>query len=688
MFKNRSLKFRLMLSFVLVGLIPAIVMELNATNMAGESEELLNKQTKGLATDVADKIDRNLFERYGDVQAFGYNTALHDEENWYHSDGDSPLVRAMNKYIIAYGVYSLSVFVDASGKVAAVSTVDKTGKPIKSEFLYQKSFADSRWFQDAMAGKFTTAEGFLSGTVVEDLYVDADVKALYGNEGLTMGFSAPVSDDSGKVIGVWKNYAELDVVEAIVTDAWKSAEKLGWSSAGITLINSAGQVIVDYDPAKQGSTAVVRDMSKILKENLVQAGFEPAKQSLSGNSGVWSGSLREGEPNYVVGYDKFKGALGFVGMPWAVMVREQEDSLHAVMDTANKVNLGIFAGILLLIAAVAWRTFRGVIRPVEGFILDLARGSSELRSAAGQVASSSQALAQGATEQAAALEESAATIEEISAGGKQTAENSNSALHMADSVLEACTGCSDSMEEMSDSIRRIKAAADETAQIVKTIDEIAFQTNLLALNAAVEAARAGDAGKGFAVVAEEVRNLAQRSAASARDTANRIKQSNVLADQGVETSTKVVVALETIKQHARKSADLAKEIAAASKEQAVATDQVSRSISDLDKVTQQNSAAAEESSAASEELNAQAATLDSIVKGISAIVHGGAHHGAPAPKAKAAPPATNIIELEREMEMPQSPSLRLVDSQRPAPGKPSKRPADIIPLDDNDFQGF
>jgi methyl-accepting chemotaxis protein len=251
------------------------------------------------------------------------------------------------------------------------------------------------------------------------------------------------------------------------------------------------------------------------------------------------------------------------------------------------------------------------------------------------------------------------------------------------------------MEEMARAIEKIKASSDETAQIIKTIDEIAFQTNLLALNAAVEAARAGDAGKGFAVVAEEVRNLAQRSAGAAKDTAEKIKQSKTLADQGVLVSSQVGSALTKIREHAVHSADLAKEIAASSKEQSVAIDQVNSAVGELDKVTQQNSAAAEESSAASEELTAQAATLDEVVVELSRLVYGrGGRAAEPPPAAKArsrstapAKKQTEIIELNVEAPGHATPTRRPASSgHRPSP-KPSA-PSDVIPLDDNDFQGF
>src|SRR5208337_2106308 len=140
--------------------------------------------------------------------------------------------------------------------------------------------------------------------------------------------------------------------------------------------------------------------------------------------------------------------------------------------------------------------------------------------------------------------------------------------------------------EMTDAMKEVKAASDDIAKIIKTIDEIAFQTNILALNAAVEAARAGEAGMGFAVVADEVRNLAQRSAQAAKETANKIENSIQKSQRGAQISEKVTASLQQIVVKARQVDELVAGIATASNEQTQGIAQINTAVSQMDKVAQ------------------------------------------------------------------------------------------------------
>jgi methyl-accepting chemotaxis protein/methyl-accepting chemotaxis protein-1 (serine sensor receptor) len=170
------------------------------------------------------------------------------------------------------------------------------------------------------------------------------------------------------------------------------------------------------------------------------------------------------------------------------------------------------------------------------------------------------------------------------------------------------------------SMQEITGSSDKISKIIKVIDEIAFQTNILALNAAVEAARAGEAGMGFAVVADEVRSLAQRSAQAAQDTSALIEESITKSNEGGARLQRVSEVIRAITESAAKVKTLVDEVNLGSQEQARGIEQISKSISQMDRVTQGNAASAEESASASEEMSAQAEALQNIARNMRTMV--------------------------------------------------------------------
>ncbi|MFP4527521.1 MAG: methyl-accepting chemotaxis protein [Candidatus Kapaibacterium sp.] len=237
----------------------------------------------------------------------------------------------------------------------------------------------------------------------------------------------------------------------------------------------------------------------------------------------------------------------------------------------------------------------------------------EVTRGAMQVSDASTSLSQGATEQAASLEEITSSMTQIGSQTRHTAENANLANTLTRDARDSAERGNKEMKELNDAMNEISHSSQDISRIMKVIDEIAFQTNLLALNAAVEAARAGRHGKGFAVVAEEVRNLAARSAKAAKETADLIENSLKTVENGIQLANRTAEVLEEIGKGSVKSADIVSEIATLSNEQAQAIAQINEGLTQIDKVTQTNTASAEESASAAEELSGQSSNLNQMI---------------------------------------------------------------------------
>jgi methyl-accepting chemotaxis protein len=248
------------------------------------------------------------------------------------------------------------------------------------------------------------------------------------------------------------------------------------------------------------------------------------------------------------------------------------------------------------------------------------QGVNRTAMSSAQLSSASRMLATGCSEQGASVTETSSAMEQISAMIRATADNARKAKELANHARTAAQEGMETMGGMTVAMQSIEAASLDVAKIVKSIDEIAFQTNILALNAAVEAARAGEAGAGFAVVAEEVRSLAQRSAAAARETAAKIDAALASTQRGSKSCEAVGESLGRIVGKVTEADTLAAEIAAAAKEQSQGITHVGVALTQMEKVTQGNAASAEQTSSAAEELSGQARLLQDAVEHLHALI--------------------------------------------------------------------
>jgi methyl-accepting chemotaxis protein len=354
---------------------------------------------------------------------------------------------------------------------------------------------------------------------------------------------------------------------------------------------------------------------------------------------------------------KLQGVVAIPGWNWLIGTGFFYDDINTAYWHLAKTLVGVALTILLLVVAISWFMTRSIGRALGGepadavaFAGQIAKGNlgaeiaisvvdrssllyelSEMRTklrelvqgiqhssdsiatGSSEIALGNADLSQRTEEQAASLQETASSIEQITATVKHNADNARLASQLAEQAADSTDRGSRAVDEVVGTIQSIADESRKIGQISGVIEGIAFQTNILALNAAVEAARAGDEGRGFAVVAGEVRALAQRSAAAAKDIRGLIDASVARVDDVIEKVAVAGVRMHEIVQSIKRVSEIVIEIAAASVEQSAVIEQINLAVSQIDEVTHQNAALVEEAAAAAASLDEQASHLRATV---------------------------------------------------------------------------
>ena len=270
-------------------------------------------------------------------------------------------------------------------------------------------------------------------------------------------------------------------------------------------------------------------------------------------------------------------------------------------------------------------------------VSEIRSGTDTISTASGEIASGNLDLSQRTEEQASSLEETASSMEELTSTVRQNADNARQANQLAAGASEVAVKGGAVVGQVVQTMSSINESSKKIVDIISVIDGIAFQTNILALNAAVEAARAGEQGRGFAVVATEVRTLAQRSAAAAKEIKELISDSVSKVEDGTRLVDEAGATMDEIVSAVKRVTDIMAEISAASQEQSSGIEQVNQAVTQMDEVTQQNAALVEEAAAAAESMQEQAQTLTQAVSTFK-LSGGGSH--TPTPVKRSNRPAT------------------------------------------------
>ncbi len=585
-----TLTGRIVLSTLVLVTIPLSILGWFAFQGLHEIELDASKSFQSIAESTLDKIERNLFERYGDVQAFGLNAVIQDPENWYQvGSNNNDIAKVANQYAQLYGLYLISLLVDLDGNVIAVNDQGPDGQTIDTDKVYNMNFKEEPWFRACMEGHFLDSNT-LKGTYVEDVHRDNLIDNVYGAKQLVLGFSAPVYDSQGKIIAIWNNRADFRKVEDIVVDAYEDIKSKGNLQLEFILINHLGEVLMDYDPFKFGGAKVKSDTSIVLSKNLADEGDLWAKALRRGESGsgrVLSPVTHKPE---VGGYAASHGALGYKGLGWGLITKTTQSPTDILVASAKqKIYLTLALGILILVI-VSWIIGRSISRPIVRATEHLSKNMHLMQEASEELIYTGQGLSQGVGEQASAVQQVSESAEGIANTNNISLTNLRAAAELSNTTRQASEQGSLEMHAMVETMEKIKESSFEIGKITKTIQNIAFQTNLLALNAAVEAARAGDAGAGFAVVADAVRSLAQRSAEAAKTTVERISIALDNVQQGTEVCEKVDQHFSIICDYTGKMDASIQSVVHSLEDQAQGTDQVKAALMDIqavgDKVTE------------------------------------------------------------------------------------------------------
>nr|WP_314621647.1 methyl-accepting chemotaxis protein [uncultured Noviherbaspirillum sp.] len=393
-------------------------------------------------------------------------------------------------------------------------------------------------------------------------------------------------------------------------------EKITASERLVTpLINKAAELGL-ANKAEEATTFLIKELRPVQRQLINQVGELIALETkLNQEAASQAAVAYESARMLMIGTSVLAVALG------ALLAWLTARSITAPINTAVRIAQTVAAGNLTSQITVSskdetgqlLRALKDMNESLVKIVGEVRTGTDTIATATSQIAAGNMDLSSRTEQQASSLEETASSMEELTSTVKQNADNARQANQLAMSASDVAVRGGAVVSQVVDTMSAINDSAKKIVDIIGVIDGIAFQTNILALNAAVEAARAGEQGRGFAVVATEVRSLAQRSAAAAKEIKTLIGDSVEKVDAGSKLVAEAGSTMHEVVSSVKRVTDMMGEITAASQEQSAGIEQVNQAVSQMDQVTQQNAALVEEAAAAAESLQEQSSRLAQAV---------------------------------------------------------------------------